>query len=139
MICMRVLVFGTFDDMHTGHVFFLEAAKALGERLIVSVARDGHVRTLKHKDPHQNEQTRLQNVLLLPEVDEVVLSDQVLGSFNSVHSIKPDLIVLGYDQDELAQALAEWSKFSGVEIKTIRLGKQTSAVHGDCTNCSCNH
>lgn len=134
----RVLVFGTFDELHTGHLFFLESAKTLGDTLTVSVARDGHVRALKNKEPKQDEQTRLQNIRLIPEVDDAMLSDEVIGSFVSLNQIKPDLIVLGYDQDELARAILDWSKTSGFSVPVQRIPKQ-DYVFQTCTNCSCDH
>ncbi len=134
----RVLVFGTFDNLDTGHLFFLESAKSLGNTLVVSVARDVHVRDLKRRESHQNEQTRLQNVLLIPEVDEAVLSDEVLGSFESLQTIKPDVIALGYDQDELADALKKWLKANKIEVRIVRLDKQ-EAVRERCMNCSCGY
>ncbi|HEY4500387.1 MAG TPA: adenylyltransferase/cytidyltransferase family protein, partial [Candidatus Paceibacterota bacterium] len=43
----RVMVFGTFDILHPGHLYFLRAAKKLGDYLIVSLARDVNVRKIK--------------------------------------------------------------------------------------------
>ena len=35
-----VLVTGGFDPLHTGHIAYLEAAKKLGDRLVVGVNSD---------------------------------------------------------------------------------------------------
>jgi FAD synthetase len=43
---IRVLATGTFDLLHPGHLFYLEQSKALGDELVVIVARDANV---KHK------------------------------------------------------------------------------------------
>lgn len=101
----RVLVFGTFDGLHEGHLFFLQKAKECGDTLIVAVARDAHVRQLKQKKPLQNEKQRLADVRHLEIVDEAWLSDPILGSFEIIERVSPDGIVLGYDQHELEKAL----------------------------------
>lgn len=94
-----VLVFGTFDLLHKGHVFFLNQAKQHGDCLVVVVARDRNVEQLKGQAPQQNERHRLQQVQSLKCVDEARLGNeewsqrlQVLGD------LSPDIICLGYDQ-----------------------------------------
>lgn len=44
-----VMTNGCFDILHAGHVHYLEAAKAMGHRLIVAVNDDNSVRRLKEK------------------------------------------------------------------------------------------
>lgn len=104
----RVLVFGTFDGLHPGHLFFLQKAKSFGDTLFVSVARDQHVSELKHRRPSWNEEERLQKVKELSFVDDASSSDQTLGSFDVIEKFLPDVIVLGYDQTELSSALSIW-------------------------------
>ena len=53
-----VLVFGTFDGLHEGHQFFLKKARALGDRLVVVVARDVSVIALKGRSARLHEQER---------------------------------------------------------------------------------
>ncbi|MGD1075360.1 MAG: adenylyltransferase/cytidyltransferase family protein, partial [Thermodesulfovibrionales bacterium] len=43
----RVVCAGTFDHLHPGHLNFLEQASALGNELIVIVARDETVKRIK--------------------------------------------------------------------------------------------
>jgi cytidyltransferase-like protein len=104
----RVLVFGTFDGLHTGHHFVLRQAKIRGTYLIVAIARDKHVQELKHKIPQHRERVRLEAVQQLPFVDEARLSDEQLGSFAIINEVHPDLIVLGHDQTALEESLREW-------------------------------
>jgi cytidyltransferase-like protein len=42
-----VMVFGTFDGIHDGHRYFLNEAKKFGDKLVVAVAKDTTVKTLK--------------------------------------------------------------------------------------------
>lgn len=104
----RVLVFGTFDGLHPGHVFFLRQAKTKGSELVVAVARDEHVRELKQKSPLNHEQKRLKKIQEQPSVHLAQLSDKELGSFTILDELKPDIIVLGHDQKELQEALIKW-------------------------------
>jgi FAD synthetase len=118
-----VLAFGTFDGLHLGHHHFLRSAWALGDRLVVSVARDEHVRALKGKEPANDEETRLAAVDALKEVDEAILSDEELGSFHVIEDIEPDIIAIGHDQDDLAEAIQEWLDREGREAQIIRIDK----------------
>ena len=104
-----VLVFGTFDVIHPGHVYFLEQARAKGDRLIASVARDSFVRIFKGKEPVHDEQTRLEHILESGLVDEARLSDEVRGTYSIVSDLHPDLICLGHDQADLGANLSAWA------------------------------
>jgi|GEM_PF-900733 mutator protein MutT len=118
-----VLTFGTFDQLDTEHRFFLEEAAEFGDRLVVAVARDRHVEQLKGKRPLENEQTRLQNVEKLVAVDQAVLCDEVLGDYRVIDTIRPDRIVIGFDQKALDDDLNRWMRANSVSIPISRLPK----------------
>ncbi len=93
----RVMGFGTFDELHPGHVAFLRQLRELGDELLVVVARDQNVKKLKGHSPRQPETERL------AAVRETGLADQaVLGNLNDFYQClldhRPDVIGLGYDQ-----------------------------------------
>jgi FAD synthetase len=95
---MKVLVFGTFDEMHPGHEFFLNEAKKYGD-LYVVVARDKSVEMIKKRRPVQDEHDRLR-ILVQKMPDAVVVLGSASGDFlDPVWEISPDLILLGYDQN----------------------------------------
>ncbi len=119
----RVLVFGTFDGLHDGHLFFLRSAKAKGTHLIVAVARDAHVKILKDKRPVMSEQKRLESVKNLKSVDEASLCDEQLGGYGIIEATKPDLIVLGHDQRALEQDLVRWMSEAHQYLPISRLKK----------------
>ncbi|MFH1404853.1 MAG: adenylyltransferase/cytidyltransferase family protein, partial [Patescibacteria group bacterium] len=100
-----VLAFGTFDNLHKGHEFFLKQAAELGDRLVVGVARDEHVLKLKGKSPEQGEQDRLNRVSKLDYVSEAVMCDNELGSYEILKKVNPDVVAVGHDQNELRQDL----------------------------------
>jgi FAD synthetase len=118
-----VLVFGTFDLLHPGHLFLLRQARLQGDRLVVSLARDRFVRGWKGKEPRYPEQERLARVRETGLADEVRLSDPEPHSFRLLQEVRPDLICLGHDQQELAGALARWMRRNRVRIPLKRLGR----------------
>ncbi|HEV2405473.1 MAG TPA: adenylyltransferase/cytidyltransferase family protein, partial [Ktedonobacterales bacterium] len=69
-----VVVTGVFDVLHIGHLRFLEAARALGDALIVGIESDERVRRWKGpRRPVQGEADRLALVGALRVVDETFL------------------------------------------------------------------
>jgi cytidyltransferase-like protein len=124
----RVLVFGTFDGVHSGHEFFLRSAKARGTQLVVGVARDAHVLRLKDRRPLRSEDKRLQEVAALSYIDSARLCDEELSNFQIIQDVSPDLIVLGHDQQTLQSALIQWMSHGGHYVPMIRVKKQNAVT-----------
>jgi FAD synthetase len=93
---LHVLVFGTFDGLHPGHRFLLDAAKERGE-LNVVVARDANVVKIKGRPAHASESARRTTIIEAYPNAHVVLGDPE-DFLVPVRTIAPDLILLGYDQ-----------------------------------------
>src|SRR5947199_8035233 len=69
---------GCFDLLHLGHVRYLQAARALGDFLIVGVNGDASTRELKGQGrPVNNEHDRAEVVAALVEVDLVTIFPEV--------------------------------------------------------------
>lgn len=94
---MKILVFGTFDHLHPGHRFVLDEAMKRGD-LSVVVARDASVETIKRKTASQSEQERLAAIQDAYPDATVMLGDES-DFLAPVRDSKPDLILLGYDQN----------------------------------------
>lgn len=92
-----VLVGGTFEIVHPGHIFFLNKAKEFGDYLVVVVARDSTVRKMK-RPPVVPEDQRLKVIASLKPVDCAVLGKEREDITEIVKEIKPHVIVLGPDQ-----------------------------------------
>jgi FAD synthetase len=117
---ITVLVFGTFDLFHPGHEFFLREAKKHGDRLEVVVARDKTVEEVKGKNPVDREMKRLSKLHSLDYIDDVILGS--LGDkYQIIEAVKPDIIVLGYDQTFFTENLEEELKKRKLKTKVIRL------------------
>lgn len=116
----RVLVFGTFDLLHAGHLYFLTQAKALGDELHVVIARDQTVLAVKKRQAVQNEIERQQNVQAQPVVTKAHLGN--LGDkYKIIEAVNPDVIALGYDQDSFTASLPEELKKRGLTPAIVRL------------------
>lgn len=94
----KVVCAGTFDHLHKGHIAFLKQAKALGDELIVIVARDETVKKIKGFLPTHSERLRRNNVEDTDIPDMVVLGNLDTDLFEILKELEPDTIALGYDQ-----------------------------------------
>lgn len=119
---IRVLAFGTFDLLHAGHLHVLMQAKALGDELVVVVARDSTVEKLKGKRPLFGQTHRLALVAALKPVDRAVLGhDYFANKAQIVKEVQPDIIALGYDQYSDTRKLRQELKKAGWKGKIVRL------------------
>ncbi len=112
------MVFGVFDRLHPGHLYFLSRAEAKG-KVIAVVARDRSVRRIKNKSPQDKERRRLMRVRGTGLVFRAVLGDMEEGSYEVVRRFMPERIVLGYDQKALRRDLER--KMRKKELPRIRL------------------
>lgn len=118
----KIMVFGTFDGFHLGHLNFFKQAKNLTKFsfLIVSVARDKNVLKIKGELPILSEKKRMLLIKKTRLADKVVLS----GIKNHIPHIlkeRPDIIALGYDQRNYISNLRKDLKSRGLKVKIVRL------------------
>jgi rfaE bifunctional protein nucleotidyltransferase chain/domain len=95
----RRIVFtnGCFDLLHPGHVETLEAARAMGDALIVGMNSDASVRELKGGGrPVVCEQERAEILAALECVDAVVIFND-LTPRETIAALLPDVLVKGGD------------------------------------------
>jgi D-glycero-beta-D-manno-heptose 1-phosphate adenylyltransferase len=95
----RIVVWtnGVFDLLHVGHVRSLEAAKALGDVLVVGVNADESVRELKGPDrPLVGAAERAEVVAGLASVDRVVVFDEPTPE-RVLAELQPDVHAKGAD------------------------------------------
>lgn len=114
----KVMVFGTFDIVHPGHIHMLKEAKTFGDYLIVIVSRDKVTHEVKGKTPMLDENTRLENIKKLNIADKVRLGNLGPDRYQAIREECPDIIALGYDQVAFVDKLKENIKDS---IKIVRL------------------
>lgn len=92
---------GVFDLLHPGHVRYLQAARALGDALIVGVNSDRSVKALgKGEDrPINPEHERAEVLAGLAAVDAAVIFDEETPHA-IVSALQPDILVKGADWAE---------------------------------------
>ena len=123
---------GCFDLLHVGHVRYLQAARALGEALIVAVNGDASVRALKGPTrPINSEQDRAEVLAALACVDYVVIFDTERVT-DIIHAVRPQIYAKGgdYTVDRL-NAEERWALGEvGADIHILPLvpGKSTTAM-----------
>lgn len=92
-----VLTNGVFDLLHYGHVSYLEAARALGDALIVALNSDTSVRALKGPlRPLVPQEQRAALLRALRCVDAVVIFREHTAE-DVVAAIQPEIYVKGGD------------------------------------------
>ena|SRR3989344_2651237 len=117
---IKIMVFGTFDGLHKGHVNFFNQARGLTRNpfLVVSIARDENVFKIKGTYPHNSEKERLKLIKNSGFADKVVLSG-IRDHIPHILKEQPDIIALGYDQYAYVKNLKQDLK--DPKIKIIRL------------------
>jgi cytidyltransferase-like protein len=115
-----VLAGGVFDIIHPGHIHTLNAAKALGDVLVVAIATDKTAQKMKKRSPLHNQELRCELVSCLSMVDKAVIGHED-DIFKTVKEIEPNIIVLGYDQIHQEKFIDEGCKRINLNVEIVRL------------------
>lgn len=113
---------GCFDLMHVGHVRYLEAARALGDLLVVGVNSDESVRALQ-KGPDRPivpQDQRAEVLSALACVDYVVLFGEP-DPGRLIAELQPDILVKGGDWAPEQIVGRETVEARGGTVRTIPL------------------
>ncbi|MFB6138931.1 MAG: adenylyltransferase/cytidyltransferase family protein [Halosimplex sp.] len=112
-----VVAQGTFDILHPGHLHYLRDAKAMGDRLVVIVARSTNV---THKpSPVVPGPQRREMVAGLDPVDEARLGHPE-DIFAPIEELDPEVIALGYDQHHDADGIRAALEARGIDCEVRR-------------------
>jgi len=105
---MRVMVNGTFDIVHRGHLELLQYAKSLGDYLLVAIDTDRRVAELKGPTrPVNNQSDRMFMLHSLKCVDYVKLFDSKEELIELMEIYRPDVYVKGSDWKQDKSSTAE--------------------------------
>jgi len=122
----RIVATGTFDILHTGHLYYLDESRRLGDELYVIVARDANV---KHKPrPIVPEDQRLKMVAALKPVDHAVLGD-LHDMFRPIREIRPAIITIGFNQHFNEEKLRKDLSAQGIMADVVRIGKYSGDTY----------
>jgi len=115
-----VLAGGVFDIIHPGHIHTLNAAKALGGILVVAIATDKTAEKMKKRSPLHNQELRRELVSCLSMVDKAIVGHED-DIFQTVKEVKPNIIVLGYDQVHQEKFISDGCKRINLNVEIVRL------------------
>ncbi|MFX1389978.1 MAG: adenylyltransferase/cytidyltransferase family protein [Promethearchaeota archaeon] len=119
----KVLIAGTFDILHPGHVFLINEAAKLGDVYVI-VATDKNREKTSGKKPIIPEEQRLEIIKSLKNVKKAQLGRRDNNWLLSIIQIKPDIILLGPNQRvNLNYLKDELSKIGFGHIIVKRLDK----------------
>ena len=117
----KVMIFGTFDILHKGHLDYILKAKKQAEKLICVVSRDLTTKIVKKIENKFNEKVRLFNLKNLNLIDKVVLGN-LKDKYKVIEKFKPDVLVFGYDQKSFNLNIKEELKNRNLKnVKIINL------------------
>jgi len=121
---------GVFDILHAGHVTYLEAARALGDVLIVGVNTDASVQRLKGPErPVNMLADRLTVLQALRCVDHVIAFDDDTP-LRVIETLLPGILVKGgdYTRDTVVGADVVEQHGGRVEIIPLLDGRSTTGI-----------
>ena len=124
-----VLTNGTFDLLHIGHVRYLEAARSLGNVLVVGINSDASVRGYKGPGrPVVPQDERAEIVAALRCVDYAVIFDEATA-VQLVEALQPEVYAKGGDYADGGKPLPEAAAVEeyGGEVRIVPLVEGRSA------------
>lgn len=117
----KVMIAGTFDILHPGHVFLINEAAKLGDVYVV-VATDKNRKTYSGTAPIVPEEQRLELIKSIKNVEDAKLGRHDNDTLKTVQELSPDIILLGPDQKFSVKKLQNALKMRGmnqIEVKRL--------------------
>lgn len=103
----KVITYGTFDLLHTGHINILRRAKELGDYLIVAISSD-EFNDIKGKKAYYSFEQRKAILEAIRYVDEVIPEDNWEQKMEDVKKHKIDTFVMGDDWEGKFDFLSDY-------------------------------
>ena len=117
----KVLIAGTFDLIHPGHIFLINEAAKLGDVYVV-VATDKNRKIYSGEFPIIPQEQRLEVVRNIKNVKEARIGRNDNNTLRTVEEINPDIILLGPDQKYEIKVIKQGLKEIGldnIEVKRL--------------------
>lgn len=92
----KVITYGTFDLLHTGHINILRRAKELGDYLIVAISTD-EFNDIKGKEAYYSYEQRKAIIEAVRYVDMVIPENNWEQKVEDVKEHNVDIFVMGDD------------------------------------------
>lgn len=126
-----VLVGGSFDLLHVGHLRFLKNAKKHGNILIVALNSDSHIRSYKEKNrPIISELHRAEMLEGFKVVDYVFLTNKGLYDPFIYKTIQPNILGLGKEKNKKASRLRSIAELKKTypQLKVVFINKNAKNI-----------
>jgi D-beta-D-heptose 7-phosphate kinase/D-beta-D-heptose 1-phosphate adenosyltransferase len=119
---------GCFDILHVGHARYLNAARALGDLLVVGLNSDNSVRSIKGpRRPLVGQDQRAEVLAALQCVDIVTLFDEPDPLF-LIQMVNPNILVKGGDWAEDQIIGSDWVIQNGGRVERIEVVPDASTT-----------
>ena len=127
----KVLIAGTFDIIHPGHIFLINEAAKYGEVHVI-VSTDKNRKIYSGKAPIVPEQQRLEVIKSIKNVKDARLGRSDNNTLKTVAEINPDIILLGpnqkYDINTLKEGLMNYG-LTHIEVRRIDMYYDKYELH----------
>ena len=130
-ITKKVLIAGTFDILHPGHIFLINEAAKLGDVHVI-VATDKNREIYSGEAPIVPEEQRLEVIKSLKNVKAAKLGRHDNDTLKTVEELNPDIILLGPDQKFSVERLQNALKMKGlnhIEVRRLEKYYDTFKLH----------
>lgn len=117
----RIMIAGTFDLIHAGHIYLINEAAKLGEVYVV-VATDKNRELFSGERPIIPQEQRLEVIKNLKNVKEARLGRSDNDTLKTVEEINPDIILLGPDQKfsiEILEKKLKEKHLNHIEVRRL--------------------
>jgi FAD synthetase len=111
----KVMIAGTFDILHTGHLALIKSAAALGDVYVI-IARDSSVEKFKGQKPIMPENQRLEIIRNIKGVKHAELGSDKEDWLVRIKELQPELFLLGPNQ---------WGDEKSYENQMNKMGVKT--------------
>ena len=118
----RIMIAGTFDLIHAGHVYLINEAAKLGDVYVV-VATDKNRELFSGERPIIPQDQRLEVIKNLKNVKDARLGRSDNDTLKTVEEINPDIILLGPDQKysiEILEKKLQEKNLNHIEVRRLK-------------------
>lgn len=127
---IKVITYGTYDLLHSGHIRLLERAKALGDYLIVGVTADDYDKSRGKINVQQSLMERIEAIRATGLADEIIVEEYEGQKIDDIRRNDVDIFTVGSDWEGQFDYLNEYCKViylprtEGISSSEIRAEKK---------------
>ena len=118
----KIVIAGTFDILHPGHVFLIAEAAKLG-KVTVIVAQDENVLRAKGRPTIVPQEQRLFMVQAMKGVSKAILGKSGPDFISIIEELHPDILLLGPNQDISLEEVQKRLEQRELKTRVMRLDR----------------